>query len=1742
MLLGTTFLVGGATVAHADSDVNSTDKSVEVTTNNQLAVTQPTEAQNDSSTEKQAVATSQAGTTAAPSSRSQEPAVSQTVNKNNSTAEQSNTLQTKATSSASASESSQQVQVAHNVDNGTTGNASLDLADGQTIQAAAQSLEVNGAELKEAKTATQDEITTQVKFHDTGRENTPDTPVSTTTLTEDQLPTAIYKHDKNATVGDLVNYLNEKIKEANEHYTVSPLMQTTDNNLSTADPNWDTNIDPDYETEVRDENGVVEQDSNGKIKTTNLKKLYEEWLKNKNPLSGIAIDTTGLDQTQKLTAQPVTLNIKHDIGYTTGALYKNIYRKINYIRYEMTGDLKPEYDSVKQYGKATLAKMANSMSPNKIVTTSDGKSHNVIAYYQWRNRSYDMLTGLPSVSFNDISGTINTPVVFDEKPTLQGTDGWVTFDDDVPATTTGWLNGDYRLRAGKFQYNDNGKTWAYSLEISTNGIQNFVDNVGEEWTLDDDLSDDIHYVYVNSKGLTKQIARNGELSLNELKSINGHVVEKVSKDTYRVQMSKNDIRYYTSKTPEITKVYYHAQPIDFTFEDVSESNFKQDLSNNNYTATQELSWDNDTDDYQTYTNGKVTNPAKYEVRDATNSNGQSLDQIIENLKKQGYTLVSIAQNADNTGVVTANEMALGTNLKDAKNIELDYNKDKVVKANKIQDIHFTIQLKRSGATKESEKKTINRIVHFKTDISHQTLKTDNATESATFGREWYVDGSGNIVNVAKDSKGNPVSFIANDGRTYYVIDQDNIDTNKGNWTLEKGTDTFKEVNVPEITNGLLPGDWIRVSAERNSSNGPETENDVVLSDSDLARYENGANQEYTIYYAQKAIEHQDKKTVQRIVHFKTVDGQTLRNDNPVENVTYRQHYFTALDKDGKTIFVNAKQLADGTLVVDDSNNNQPATDTWIENGNGEFGQVDVPEITDGLLPGDWVRVSAEQNSGNNGPEVKDEVVPADSITAENIQNGADQEYTIYYAQKATEHQDKNTVKRTVNFVTEDEYGNKTLLDPTSESVTYSRHYFTALDQDGKTIFVNANKLKDGTWVVDYQDTTTPVTDAWKEDGNGEFVQIDKPEITDGKLPGDWIRTRATRDNDNGPTITDDKIVPADSITAENIKNGANQEYTIYYAQKSTPKEETVTRVRHIRYFDGLTGDSLENLAPSVTQKVSFKRTGIYQNGKLIGYNTTGNKDKYGQLTVDTTDPDKAWIATTNDGRYDAVKSPDLTKNGYKLVPSFKLHEDNQDAATAPEEEASALKDSQDIDIYYFHNTEKVQESADALHTIDYKYANGPYAGQTAAPDFTQTITYTRKGTKDLVTGKITWDGDWQASDTFKDVTSPEITDYMADVEKVTAPTVNTSELTDGKHLEFHDHILYTQETPTPKTYNVVTNYVDENGNVLQDPTTEANFKDGKTYEYKEVKSGSDQPAGTINGKDVEVTYVYKLKDETPTSESHKVVVNYVDEAGNVLQDPVTESDLTNGTDYTTTNKKPTTIEKDGKTYEFVRVDQKSDPENGTINGKDVEVTYVYKLKENTPTPSTETHKVVTNYVDENGNVLQDPSTQADLSNGSAYTTNYPSEITKDGKIYEFVRVDQKSDPENGTINGKDISVTYVYKLKEDTPVTPDQPTTPDKQVTPDQNTNSNQSVTPEKPVEPATPVQPTQPGTPVETVTPSKQVVTPKQEVATPAQPAKSGKLPQTGNTDNQAASLGALGLLGTLLTGLGLGKKRRRN
>ncbi|HEL9630114.1 TPA: MucBP domain-containing protein, partial [Streptococcus suis] len=191
-----------------------------------------------------------------------------------------------------------------------------------------------------------------------------------------------------------------------------------------------------------------------------------------------------------------------------------------------------------------------------------------------------------------------------------------------------------------------------------------------------------------------------------------------------------------------------------------------------------------------------------------------------------------------------------------------------------------------------------------------------------------------------------------------------------------------------------------------------------------------------------------------------------------------------------------------------------------------------------------------------------------------------------------------------------------------------------------------------------------------------------------------------------------------------------------------------------------------------------------------------------------------------------------------------------------------------------------------------------------------------------------------------------------------------------------------------KTTSTGTDY-DTKDNKPAKITTE----DGTVYYYKEVKADSAAETGDVVEGTTTVKYVYE--------QAGNVVVNYITEDGTVIKQPVNdETNAAPGSEYNTTDNKPTTITtEDGTTYELVP-SATIGTENGEVeSGKTTEVTYVYRKVE---TPAAKTGNVVVEYYNTAGEkIASDVVDTPETTTGTVYETFdfKPATITKDGVTY-----------------------------------------------------------------------------------------------------------------------------------------------
>ncbi|HEM4138534.1 TPA: MucBP domain-containing protein, partial [Streptococcus suis] len=341
-------------------------------------------------------------------------------------------------------------------------------------------------------------------------------------------------------------------------------------------------------------------------------------------------------------------------------------------------------------------------------------------------------------------------------------------------------------------------------------------------------------------------------------------------------------------------------------------------------------------------------------------------------------------------------------------------------------------------------------------------------------------------------------------------------------------------------------------------------------------------------------------------------------------------------------------------------------------------------------------------------------------------------------------------------------------------------------------------------------------------------------------------------------------------------------------------------------------------------------------------------------------------------------------------------------------------------------------------------------------------------------------------------------------------TTNTYYLdANNERVPVGDPAVVTNPVDPAVTYNTTLTKAD--GTAERPTTLESG---GKTYHLVEAATTFTDGTG-IRGnltKDTVVNYYYaEIKDEVTTEPTNgSVTIKYESTDGTPLRDDKEDTASTAISTKTTTKKyyeyngekvyvgdpvestetvdlsyntteedkdeKPSTLEKDGKTYQRVAVKAGSADENGKVTGDHV-VTYVYaEIKEEVTTeptngsvtikyetvdgkelqspfpdtPSTEISSITTKrkYYEYNGvktyvgEAEVTPSTK-DVPYNTTEDNEKPETLQKGGKTYQLVAVKAGSADENGKVTGDHV-VTYVYAEVPEEPKpeepTPEEPT------------------------------------------------------------------------------------------------------
>ena len=151
----------------------------------------------------------------------------------------------------------------------------------------------------------------------------------------------------------------------------------------------------------------------------------------------------------------------------------------------------------------------------------------------------------------------------------------------------------------------------------------------------------------------------------------------------------------------------------------------------------------------------------------------------------------------------------------------------------------------------------------------------------------------------------------------------------------------------------------------------------------------------------------------------------------------------------------------------------------------------------------------------------------------------------------------------------------------------------------------------------------------------------------------------------------------------------------------------------------------------------------------------------------------------------------------------------------PEALKGTIKDDpQHHYVYLTHNTETEHRHMDVNQVIHYNYEDGT----TAHEDYNgKTLHFVQTGTKDLVTGEITWD-EWTPVQSFEMVKSPEIENYVPDHLEVGPYNIIVTNDNYGTNLDKEDLVVYKaqiKETSRDKVVTQVIHYVYEDGSTAK---------------------------------------------------------------------------------------------------------------------------------------------------------------------------------------------------------------------------------------------------------------------------------------------------------------------------------------
>ena len=288
--------------------------------------------------------------------------------------------------------------------------------------------------------------------------------------------------------------------------------------------------------------------------------------------------------------------------------------------------------------------------------------------------------------------------------------------------------------------------------------------------------------------------------------------------------------------------------------------------------------------------------------------------------------------------------------------------------------------------------------------------------------------------------------------------------------------------------------------------------------------------------------------------------------------------------------------------------------------------------------------------------------------------------------------------------------------------------------------------------------------------------------------------------------------------------------------------------------------------------------------------------------------------------------------------------------------------------------------------------------------------------------------DPQSGSTYSSTPKPEI--VHNGITYVFSSLLPNSALQNGRVSDNEQTIIYGYMPK--KGGQVMARYVDQNNQSIKnskvikntntpvgtdyndEPDTEITSNTGLVYIFDKIVSGTK--SGKVDSISKEVVYQYKSKA------GKGVTVNFINENNN---SPINSSSTIHkdgdqiGTPYKYNPPKEITDDK-GLVY---TIKSQAKEITGKISDKSQNLEVKYSPKKG--------GKVEAKFVGQDGKEIknteevQKPNTQV----GTSYSYNPPKEITKDGLVYVFEKLSDKSAPEIGKVKDSNQTIIFTYKPK-----------------------------------------------------------------------------------------------------------------